>query len=211
MKKLFVASISALILTGSSTFLSVDANGQDCYQWVRTCDNAKKEGYFYNGQSKSGAFATGDTTEVTMIAYKGMDYRISACADQEAMPGAVQLRVIERVKKPYWDEKEVSEKVEKLGDDGEPIYGADGNPVMETRTKTVRKRRYKVKETVRYDSKKDGPDFTFMSDQTRKLHIEVIVPGGGGGDGLAAEDGVMVACVGLLIEHRKGIRMGFGQ
>ncbi len=204
MKKLLFATLSVILL-GGGTF------AQDCFQFVRVCDNAKKEGFFYNGQSKSGAFATGDTTEVTFVAYKGMDYRISACADQEAIPGNIQLRIVERVKRPYWDETEVKEEVEVMDDDGNTVYGDDGNPVMETRTKTVRKRKYKVKETVRYDSKKDGPDFTFMSDQTRKLHIEVIVPGGGGGDGLAAEDGVMVACVGLLIEHRKGVRMGFGK
>ena len=206
MKRVLVAIVSVLILTGSSSFAQ-----NDCFQFVRVCDHAKKEGYFYNGQSKSGAFVTGDTTEITMIAYKGMDYRVSACADEDAMPGPVQIRIVERVKKAKWDEREVSEKVEKTGPDGMTVYGDDGNPVMETITKTIRKRIYVMKETIRFDSKTDGPDFTFMSDRTRKLHIEIIVPGSGGGDGLAAEDDVLVACVGLLIEHRKGIRMGFGQ
>jgi len=206
MRKLFVAIGAMLILSSVSSF------GQnDCFQFVRVCDNAKKEGYFYNGQSKSGAFVTGDTTEVTMIAYKGMDYRISACADEEAMPGPVQIRVVERMKRARWKDVTISEKVEKTDAEGNVVYDELENPVMQTVTRTEKKRVYEMKETVRYDSKKDGGDFSFMSDRTRKLHIEVIVPGAGGGDGLASEEGVMVACVGLLVEHRKGIRMGFGQ
>ncbi|MFT7614454.1 MAG: hypothetical protein ACI9J3_003436 [Parvicellaceae bacterium] len=206
MRKVFVAIGALLILSSATSFAQ-----NDCFQFVRICDNAKKEGYFYNGQSKSGAFVTGDTTEVTMIAYKGMDYRVSACADEEAMPGPVQIRIVERAKKARWKDVQISEKVEKKDAEGMTIYGEDGNPEMQTITRTEKKRVYEMKETVRYDSKKDGGDFSFMSDRTRKLHIEVIVPGAGGGDGLASEEGVMVACVGLLVEHRKGIRLGFGQ
>jgi hypothetical protein len=204
MKKLVLLAFATLLLAGTSEY-----KAQDCFQYVRFCPSGKKEGFFYNGQSKSGAFATGDTTEVTMIAYKGMDYRVSACAEE--LSGEVQFRIVERVKKPYYEETKVKSENEKLDLDGNPIYDEEGNPEMEVSYTTVKKRRYKVKEIIRFDSQKDGVEFSFMSDQTRKLYIEVIVPGGGEGDGLMAEDGVQVACIGLLIEHRKGVRMGFGK
>ena len=42
------------------------------------------------------------------------------------------------------------------------------------------------------------------------MHIEVIIPGATGEDGLAAEY-LESGCVGLLIEHRRGTVGGFGQ
>jgi len=224
MKKLLIVLLSVLFVGSSPTF------AQDCYQFVKSCDDGRREGFLYNGQSKSGMFDSGDTTEITMIAYKGMDYRISACADEQYISGEIHLRLIEKIKKPYWEEKTVTDteelpKLDASGDevyeiakdeDGYEIFDEDGEPVEEvvmetvTSTRIVKKRRYKLTEEVRYDSKIGGPGFSFASKMTRKMHIEVIVPGATGEDGLAAEY-LESGCIGLLIEHRKGSVVGFGQ
>jgi len=224
MKKLLIVLLGVLCVGTSPTF------AQDCYQFVKGCDNGKREGFLYNGQSKSGMFDSGDTTEITMVAYKGMDYRVTACVDEQYISGEIQLRIIEKIKKPYWEEKTVTDteelpKLDAQGNEiyaiakdeyGDDMYDEDGNPIEDvvletvTSTRIVKKRKYKLKEEVRYDSKKDGPEFSFASRMTRKLHIEVIVPGAAGEDGLAAEY-IESGCVGLLIEHRKGSVVGFGQ
>ena len=208
MKKLLI--IIVLIYAGPAAFAQFD-----CFQFVRSCDDGRREGFLFNGQSKSGLFDTGDTTEITMVAYKGMDYRITACADEQYIPAKIQLRVVEKIKKPYWDEQTVSESEEMpmLDENGDEMYDDEDEPMLEviTTTKKIKKRRYKRTEQVRYDSKKDGGDFSFTSQMTRKLHIEVIVPGTTGDGGLAAEEFVSNGCVGLLIEHRKGVLSGFGQ
>ncbi len=210
MKKLQIIIVIVFMSAGPAAIAQMD-----CFQFVRSCDDGRREGFLFNGQSKSGQFDTGDTTEVTMVAYKGMDYRITACANEQDIPGVIQLRIIERIKKPYWDEQVISESEEMpmLDEYGDEKFDDDGEPMLEviTTSKTVKKRRYKMTEQVRYDSKKDGGEFSFTSQMTRKLHIEVIVPGTIGEGGLAAEEFVSSGCVGLLIEHRKGILNGFGQ
>jgi hypothetical protein len=224
MKKLLIVLLSVLFVGTLPTF------AQDCYQFVKSCDDGRREGFLYNGQSKSGMFDSGDTTEVTMIAYKGMDYRVTVCVDEQIITGEVQFRIIEKIKKPYWEEKTVTDteempKLDAYGDEvyeiakdeyGDDMYDEDGEPIEEvvmetvTSTRIVKKRKYKLKEEVRHDSKKGGPEFSFFSKMTRKMHIEVIVPGATGEDGLAAEN-IESGCVGLLIEHRKGSVVGFGQ
>ena len=225
MKKLLIVLLSIVFVGGSNVLAQMD-----CFQFVKTCKSGKREGFLYNGQSKSGMFDSGDTTEITMIAYKGMDYKITACVDENYITGDVHIRVVEKVKKPYWEEKTVEEtteqpKLDANGDEvygpmldeyGDPVYDEDGEPMEETVMETVttsrivKKRKYKLNEYVRYDSKKDGPEFSFASKLTRKMHIEVIIPGATGEDGLAAEY-LESGCVGLLIEHRRGTVGGFGQ
>ena len=49
---------------------------KECYNTVSFCETERKAGFTKNMQSLSGAFAQGDTSEVQIIVYKNMEYRI---------------------------------------------------------------------------------------------------------------------------------------
>ena len=48
------------------------------------CLRSPDEGFAYNGQSRSGLFAKGQTSTVKAVFYKGMDYHISVCTEDKA-------------------------------------------------------------------------------------------------------------------------------
>ncbi len=47
----------------------------------RKCPRSEDDKFVYDAQSKSGLFGSGQTSDLRMIIYKGLDYRISICAD----------------------------------------------------------------------------------------------------------------------------------
>jgi len=53
---------------------------RECYNTVSYCETDRKAGFTKNMQSLSGAFEQGDTSEVQIIVYKNMEYRISICS-----------------------------------------------------------------------------------------------------------------------------------
>jgi len=170
---------------------------QICYKTVNDCMYKKKDGFVFNGQSQSGAFIQGDTAEVTIVVYKNMEYRISACCPQsEELDGKLQFQVVENVKKPEWKVFEIKETI--------TLVDSAGLDTGETKTitKEIKKRVYTKQAIMRYNGyKEEGKsEFLMISDKTRKLTIQVLVPivGGEGGE-LEADQ---LACVGLLIEHR---------
>lgn len=56
--------------------------GQHCNHFhERFCSKSDNSYFKYNGQSKSALFAPGQTSELNVIVYKGQDYRISLCMD----------------------------------------------------------------------------------------------------------------------------------
>ena len=131
--------------------------------------------------------------------------------------GKFEFQVVEKITKPYWDEKKVSEveEVAKLDENGDDMYDDYGDIIYEevATIRTIKRRRYKKQDVVRYDNKKDedAQEFIFVSDKTRKLTIKVYIPAAEGGDesqGLGAET---YACVGLLIEHQPGATTGFNR
>ena len=171
---------------------------QDCYGTVKLCPRDKKEGFVYNNQSMSGAFAQGDTAEVTFVVYKDMEYRMSLCSpNQRVLDGHFKFQVVEQVTKPAWKEVKSYEVVET--DEGE-----------EKVEKVTKKRVFNKVNVVRYDNSKDedAQEFIFVSDKTRKLTIKVYIPmlDGGQSSDLEAE---AYACVGLLLEHQPGPKTGF--
>jgi Fe-S cluster biosynthesis and repair protein YggX len=202
MKKL-INKILLLGLVSIPMISNAQVSQYMCNGVVQDCIYNKKDGYVYNQQSQSGAFMQGDTAQVTIVVYKNMDYRISACCpDYEEMDGKLKFRIIEEVKEAAWVTKTVTETVT------ETVYNEDefGNMQEENIdkevTKEVKKRVFSKKKVVRYDGYKDEEAslFEFISDKTRKLIVEVYIPevGGEGGDLEAGQ----VVCVGLLIEHR---------
>lgn len=197
-KKIFLIAILAAPALSYAQVSQFMCNGV-----VQDCIYNKKDGYVFNQQSQSGAFLQGDTAEVTIVVYKDMDYRISACCpDHKAMQGKLQFRVIETVKEAAWVTNTVTETVTeyvtKYDDSGDEIH----EEVQKKVQKEVKKRVFTEKKITRYDGYKE-PDaslFEFISDKTRKLTVQVYIPEvGGESKGLEAGQ---VVCVGLLIEHR---------
>lgn len=92
MKK--VISISAALIIILSAFDAVAqrygsipkvAASNPCTNFQRkACLKSPDEGFAYNGQSKSGLFAKGQTSSIKAVFYKGMDYHISVCTEDES-------------------------------------------------------------------------------------------------------------------------------
>ena len=194
MKKLI--SKFALFAFASISMVSYGQTSQYlCNGVVQDCIYNKKDGYVFNQQSQSGAFMQGDTAEVTIVVYKDMDYRISACCpDYMEMDGKLKFKITETVKEAEWVTSTVTETVSE--------ENADGEFVEKKVQKEVKKRVFTEKKIVRYNGYKseEASLFEFISDKTRKLTIEVYIPDVGG-EGGELEAGQIV-CVGLLIEHR---------
>ncbi|MBI4930451.1 MAG: hypothetical protein HY841_06795 [Bacteroidetes bacterium] len=49
----------------------------------KSCLRSPDEGFAYNGQSRSGLFAKGQQSTIKAVFYKGMDYHISVCTEDE--------------------------------------------------------------------------------------------------------------------------------
>ena len=92
MKKFF--SISLTLIFGLSALTGMAqrygnvpkvAASNPCTDFHRkSCLRSPDEGFSYNGQSRSGLFAKGQQSTIKAVFYKGMDYHISVCTEDEA-------------------------------------------------------------------------------------------------------------------------------
>ena len=92
MKKFF--SISLTLVFGLSAMTGMAqrygsvpkvAASNPCLDFHRkSCLRSPDEGFSYNGQSRSGLFAKGQQSTIKAVFYKGMDYHISVCTEDEA-------------------------------------------------------------------------------------------------------------------------------
>lgn len=55
----------------------------------KACLRSPDEGFTYNGQSRSGLFAKGQQSTIKAVFYKGMDYHISVCTEDESQANFV--------------------------------------------------------------------------------------------------------------------------
>ena len=55
----------------------------------KSCLRSKDDGFTYNGQSRSGLFSKGQQSTVKAVFYKGMDYHISVCTEDETQANFV--------------------------------------------------------------------------------------------------------------------------
>jgi hypothetical protein len=188
-------------------FTVLAQNQSECYNTVTFCPIGKRLGFTRNMQSFSGAFEQGDTSEVSIVVYKNMEYRISVCSPSHPeLEGQFQFKIVEYVTKASWEEKPKYKE--------EVYYDEDGmEQTRKVQDGTIKKRVYKKEPIVRYDNSDDNmsQDFIFQSSQTRKLSIKVYVPDDGGGEMSAGLSGSNYACVGLLVEHQPGIITGFNR
>ena len=188
-------------------FTVLAQNQSECYNTVTFCPVGKRLGFTRNMQSFSGAFEQGDTSEVSIVVYKNMEYRISVCSPSHPeLEGQFQFKIVEYVTKASWEEKPKYKE--------EVYYDEDGmEQTRKVQDGTIKKRVYKKEPIVRYDNSDDNmsQDFIFQSSQTRKLSIKVYVPDDGGGEMSAGLSGSNYACVVLLVEHQPGIITGFNR
>lgn len=49
----------------------------------------------YNAQSKSGLFAQGSTSKLRCVVYKGMDYRLTVCAETDVLGDNIQFKIFD--------------------------------------------------------------------------------------------------------------------
>lgn len=218
-----IVLIAVIVVSPSVSF------GQYCnYFHSKYCQPSENDMFKLNGQSKSALFAKGQTSELNIIVYKGQDYRISLCMD-ENLGAQIQFKVYETKKvkvEKVFETKTTEDEYKPCEDcngegtmDGETCYSCEGEgqtatgetiEVVDKETKIVTEKR---KELL-YDNSQDGfsTEIEFTVESTRRLTVEVTVPGGGSGSGKSK--GKMMkssdmGCVGLLVEHMTTPISGF--
>ena len=87
------SSISLTLIIALSAFVGMSqkyggvpkvAASNPCNDFHRkSCLRSADEGFSYNGQSRSGLFSKGQQATVKAVFYKGMDYHISVCTEDE--------------------------------------------------------------------------------------------------------------------------------
>lgn len=176
------------------------------------CEPSENDFFSYNGQSKSALFAKGQTSELSIIVYKGQDYRISFCVDQN-LGEKVEFKLYETKKVKVEKIFETKEMEDVLDDNGEPT--GEQREVINKEKRMVSK---KVKELL-FDNSTDNyvSEIEFSVESTRRLTLEVTIPGEGGsgkskgvtkGKGKSLQPSDM-GCVGVLVEHMPTPRSGF--
>ena len=199
-------NILTLISLMAMPLIDFAQSHRECYNTVSYCETDRKAGFTKNMQSLSGAFEQGDTSEVQIIVYKNMEYRISICSPSNPeFLGKFQFKISEDINKGVW--KETTIYVDSTYED----ENYDTHTVKVP--KLQRKRVYEVTEKVRYDNADDemSQDFVFTSNKTRKLKVKVYVPKAEGEEMSSGISGSSYACVGLLIEHQPGVISGFSR
>lgn len=90
MKKLI--SISLVLMFASLTIntfaqrsgIPKVAASNPCQDFHRkACLRSPDDGFTYNGQSRSGLFAKGQSSTIKAVFYKGMDYHVSVCCEEK--------------------------------------------------------------------------------------------------------------------------------
>jgi hypothetical protein len=204
--KIYLVVISMLILP-------IVAKAQYCnYFHTSFCLPSEDGIYKPNGQSKSALFSKGQTSELSVIVYKGQDYRFSICMD-ENLGAQITFKVYETKKIKV--EKVVESKVM------EDIYDADGNPTGEQKEVVTKETKVveESKKELLYDNSTDNyaTELEFSVETTRRLTLELSIPGEGGSGkakGVAQGKGKLMkssemGCVGILIEHMTTPKQGF--
>lgn len=172
-------------IVAQSVDIDPASTAQYCSNYHRAACKAsgKRDGFRYNGQSRSALFEGGQTSEFQIVVYKGNDYRIALCNDNNL--GQLRMRIIAVKRVPV--KQEVYEQVK--------------NEYGEVEEKAVTETTYKREREVIYDNSQDSyaTEVTFSVETSQKLIIEITAEGGTG----------ELGCVGVLIEHMPTPKKGF--
>ncbi|MBX7095016.1 MAG: hypothetical protein K1X56_09855 [Flavobacteriales bacterium] len=193
---------------------------QKCKGIQYECANMRKEegknksakgapAWTVTGQSRYGTFAYGDTTEVAISVFKGVNYRISFCSIDPQIQGKLVFQIVERKTQAQTEEYFVTEEVPKTDAQGNMITDAEGNPIMETKSIKKTRRVYGKTPIIRYNNVDDGNKqwVEFTTDMDRSLIVRVVVPSVGEKpkNDLSPQG---FACIGMLVEQQMGPQAG---
>ncbi len=180
----------------------------------------------YDSQSKSAVLGKGQSSEFHMVAYNGLDYRITLCAE-ENLGSQVQFKIYEKKRELIKDKEESMDEEGSASegssddysddysdgysddsyDDGysdayDDAYSEDMSGGQSNKPKF-----HLVKELL-YDNSTDdySNQLEFTADGSMSLIIEVTIPGEGSNQRLKIRE---MGCVGVLIEHIKSRQAGF--
>jgi hypothetical protein len=173
-----------LLFAGLIVSAQIVAQTQTCRDTYMFCDRQNKE-WQLNNQSTSGVITKGESHELSIMVYKDIDYRLAFCSDNPELEGKIQFQVFERVTKM---EKVYDPKQKK------DIY-----------------KKMQAEEMILDNANLEGQpqDVDFTSSATRRLYIRVILPEGETGQGKKSLKVADYACVGILVQHQRGVKIGF--
>lgn len=223
--------INKLILVAFLVSLPSILLGQYCNTFHREyCYRSENRFFKLNGQSKSALFIAGQTSELSVVVYKGQDYRISLCMD-ENLGSEINFKIYETIKvkvekvqetKSLEDEYVTCTTCNGSGEeDGYSCYECDGGGTVATgnQIEVVNKETRAVVERQKkllYDNSANdyANEIEFSAESTRRLTVEITVPGGSGGDSSQGKKRAEVepedmGCVGVLVEYMTTPKTGF--
>jgi len=205
--------------------------GQYCNHYHdRYCAPSENELFKPNGQSKSALFSKGQTSELSILVYKKLDYRISLCMD-ENLGSQIGFKIYEMKKvkvEKVTEHKEMEDEMGACGEcngsgeiDGEGCWDCNGAGEKATgnQKEVISKETSVVVEKQKqllYDNSEDGyaNEIEFTVEKSRRLVIEITVPGDGGGGSTTKKKSKLLkssdmGCVGILVEHMTTPISGF--
>lgn len=218
-----------LILAHGSTFAQ-----SECASFHRkNCEAELEDGIAmrYDSQSKSAIMAKGQTSEFHMVAYNGLDYRITVCAD-ELIGTEVQFKIYEKKREMVTAEAEGTEdsyseesSSDSYSDDSysdnsysddsysddaysDDSYSDDSYSTSSSSSSMDEEKKMVVVKELLYDNAENGYSnfIEFTADGSKSLVIEITIPGEQSMSKLKIKE---TGCVGVLIEHAKSRRAGF--
>jgi hypothetical protein len=196
----------AILALPSLSFAQYCNNFHDSY-----CEPSENDMYKLNGQSKSALFGKGQTSELSVIVYKGQDYRISLCMDENLGSG-MEFKIYETKKVKVEKVTETTEMEDVLDENGEPT--GEQKEVVSKQTSIV----HEKQKSLLYDNTQDNlaTELEFSVETTQRLTFEISIPneGGSGKSSVSKGKGKLVkssdmGCVGILIEHMTTPKTGF--
>jgi len=222
--------INKIIVVAVVILIPAMSFGQYCNHFHdRYCAPSENELFKLNGQSKSALFSKGQTSELSILVYKKMDYRISLCMD-ENLGSQIGFKIFEMKKVKVEKVIEHKEMQEEMGPcaecsgtgslDGEDCYECEGAGEKSTgNEKEVITKETKVvvekQKQLLYDNSEDGyaNEIEFTVEKSRRLVVEITVPGEGGASSTKKRSKLLkssdMGCVGLLVEHMTTPISGF--
>ncbi len=226
--------INKVVLLGAVIMIPAISFSQYCNHFHESyCYPSENQLFKLNGQSKSALFSKGQTSELSIIVYNKQDYRISLCMD-ENLGSQIKFKIYETKKvkvEKVIETKRMEDVYKKCPDcdgtgfaDDDTCYDCDGEGQIATdEQKEVIDKETKIvvekQKSLLYDNSQDGfsNEIEFTVESTRRLTLEISVPGGGS-DGGSSSKGMKkgklmkssdMGCVGVLVEHMTTPVSGF--
>ena len=223
--------INKIVLLAAIISIPALSFGQYCNDFhTKYCQPSEDEMFKLNGQSKSALFAKGQTSELNIIVYNKQDYRISLCMD-ENLGSQIKFKIYETKKvkvEKIVETKTMEDEYIKCTDcDGtgsisnETCTACQGAGTVATgnQKEVVSKEKRTVIENRKellFDNSTDNfvNEIEFSVESTRRLILEISVPGGSGESSAKSMKGKMMkssdmGCVGVLVEHMTTPIAGF--